>query len=386
MKRLKSFTMLIVTVVLAVSALNPRPVMAFSEYDQYSSSEEAQIKDAIDAYINLKYEALSTLALQDYSGVISNSPNAKTFLQSELDKLEIELYHAEKNQLRYISYKYFLEYKNFKLDSTSTTAIVSVVEGHDVVFEILDPIVSSLRNLKHEITLVKENNEWRIVSDLYGDYLWRLLKTTGVSKAEILQQIDQSQIHLLRSESSAVQQLTKPILRESILSTYNRSGAVDYAHEWAYDRNTDYYDFSNIGGDCTNFVSQALHERGGISETASGGGIGEPGWYYISVYDRAAAWTDVNYLYDFLIYGHSWTGGPEGVEELTESYMYEGDIIQYDWGGDGDWDHSVIVVDSVEVYSGYYYPSVAAHSDDVDNYPFSSYDYGDVRFLHITGY
>jgi len=48
------------------------------------------------------------------------------------------------------------------------------------------------------------------------------------------------------------------------------------------------------------------------------------------VNDRAAAWTDAINLYDFIINGHFWTGRPEGEEESTESYMYEGDIIEYE--------------------------------------------------------
>lgn len=102
--------------------------------------------------------------------------------------------------------------------------------------------------------------------------------------------------------------------------------------------------------------------------------------------DRAAAWTNVINLYDFIINGHFWTGRPEGEEESTESYMYEGDTIEYEWGDGGSWDHSVRVVYSQQFSPTYWYPYVAGHSDDVDNYPFSSYDYGDVRFLHITGY
>ena len=33
---------------------------------------------------------------------------------------------------------------------------------------------------------------------------------------------------------------------------YNRESAVEYALQWADSRNPMYYDFSGIGGDCTN--------------------------------------------------------------------------------------------------------------------------------------
>jgi len=32
---------------------------------------------------------------------------------------------------------------------------------------------------------------------------------------------------------------------------YNRANAVAYAKKWAYGRNPKYYDFSDLGGDCT---------------------------------------------------------------------------------------------------------------------------------------
>lgn len=69
---------------------------------------------------------------------------------------------------------------------------MSLVEGHDVIFEISeqinkgDPIVSSMRNLQHTVYLHQENGMWKIITDDYEDYLWRLLRTTGLSKEELL--------------------------------------------------------------------------------------------------------------------------------------------------------------------------------------------------------
>ena len=35
---------------------------------------------------------------------------------------------------------------------------------------------------------------------------------------------------------------------------YNRQKTIEYAKKWAYGRNNKYYNFDNIGGDCTNFI------------------------------------------------------------------------------------------------------------------------------------
>ncbi len=57
--------------------------------------------------------------------------------------------------------------------------------------------------------------------------------------------------------------------------TYNRQAAYGYAKKWWDGRNSHYTDFSSMGGDCANFVSQCLI-AGGLSlhEGTNGGGYG----------------------------------------------------------------------------------------------------------------
>ena len=45
---------------------------------------------------------------------------------------------------------------------------------------------------------------------------------------------------------------------------YDRSAAVLYAHQWAYGRNPAFYDYENVGGDCTNFASQCVFAGSGV--------------------------------------------------------------------------------------------------------------------------
>ena len=79
------------------------------------------------------------------------------------------------------------------------------------------------------------------------------------------------------------------------LIPYNRRAAVNYAHEWAFRRNPAFYDFSQLGGDCTNFASQCLYAGVGVMNFTP-----EFGWYYISAELRAAAWTGVPFFWDFM--------------------------------------------------------------------------------------
>jgi hypothetical protein len=52
----------------------------------------------------------------------------------------------------------------------------------------------------------------------------------------------------------------------SAIKPYDRKKAVDYATIWSYYRNPHYYDFSTLGGDCTNFCSQCLYAGSGVIE------------------------------------------------------------------------------------------------------------------------
>lgn len=155
---------------------------------------------------------------------------------------------------------------------------------------------------------------------------------------------------------------------------YNRAAAVAYAREWAYRRNPRYYDFSDLGGDCTNFASQCLYAGSGIMNYTP-----TYGWYYISLNDRAPAWTGVNELYRFLTTNRG--PGPRAiVTDLPQ--IRNGDIIQIQFRYSDKFDHSPVVVDA-----GNGTPNsimLAAHSNDADCRPLSTYSYVNIRPLHIT--
>ena len=48
------------------------------------------------------------------------------------------------------------------------------------------------------------------------------------------------------------------------MSGYDRGATTAYARRWALGRNPAYYDFTELGGDCTNFVSQCLFAGSGV--------------------------------------------------------------------------------------------------------------------------
>ena len=157
---------------------------------------------------------------------------------------------------------------------------------------------------------------------------------------------------------------------------YNRDLAVAYARQWAFRRNPAYYDFEKIGGDCTNFASQCLFAGIGVMNYTK-----DVGWYYRSLADRSAAWTGVEYFYNFLTANAEGVGDGAGpFAEIVEMDRLEiGDFVQFG-RGTGDFYHTPIVVGFSRGI-----PLLAAHSYDVFNRPLTTYRYEKLRCLHIIG-
>lgn len=153
---------------------------------------------------------------------------------------------------------------------------------------------------------------------------------------------------------------------------YQRDKVVAYAKKWAFGRNPEFYDFNNLGGDCTNFASQCIFAGAPVmnyTETF--------GWFYKSLNDRTPSWTGVEYLYNFLV-GN--TGAGPFAEERNLGELEVGDIVQLG-NAANDFYHSPVVVG---IIGGNIY--VAAHSYDAYFKPLSSYRFAMARGIHILGY
>jgi hypothetical protein len=120
--------------------------------------------------------------------------------------------------------------------------------------------------------------------------------------------------------------------------TYRRMAAVEYANAYWNGHNSYYVKFDD---DCTNFISQCLHAGGipmvHVSNPNRGwwykrGPGGRPSWSY--------SWTVANTFYHLLK-----AGGPTKrcQQVASASELRLGDVICYDWDGDGRYNHSTIV-------------------------------------------
>lgn len=161
------------------------------------------------------------------------------------------------------------------------------------------------------------------------------------------------------------------------VAPYDRERALEYANYWAFRRNPDFYAFDDIGGDCTNFVSQCMYYANGVMNFTP-----DTGWYYVNLNDRAPAWTSVVYLYRFLTTNQG--PGPFGREVPLEAVEI-GDIVQFVLEKP-DYSHTVIVT-SVPT-EGAVTPEnilVASHDYNANCRQMATYSYRQVRAIHIDG-
>ena len=156
-----------------------------------------------------------------------------------------------------------------------------------------------------------------------------------------------------------------------VTRNYEREKAVMYAERYAFSQNPIFGDFRDIGGNCTNFVSQCIYAgacKMNYTKTF--------GWYYISLDERAPAWTGVDFFYNFITQNQG--VGPFGKQAQADECEI-GDAIQLGREGDGYYQSLLIVgFENDDIL-------VAAQTDDALRRPLSTYKYDFLRFIKIEG-
>ncbi|MEC5423758.1 amidase domain-containing protein [Virgibacillus sp. C22-A2] len=204
----------------------------------------------------------------------------------------------------------------------------------------------SYRYLLHVSFFIKQMDRFYIEEDV-TPYTFRLVDG----------EIRDHKRLVAKSESSNNQSLVMDELQSDSVAndrfTYNRHDAVQYAERWWNSYNPAYRKFDV---DCTNYVSQCLHAGGAPMRGAP---VREKGWWYQGD-NWSFSWAVAHSLRWYL---SGSTQGLKGKEVESASELIPGDVICYDFQGDGRWDHNTIVVTKDELGM----PLVNAHTDNSRN-------------------
>lgn len=142
---------------------------------------------------------------------------------------------------------------------------------------------------------------------------------------------------------------------------YVREAAVSYARRWALDRNPSWGNFTGVGGDCANFVSQCLYAGCGEMNRSK-----DAPWYYDNMNARSPSWSGVLFLYRFLLSNGG--AGPRGHALPDTASALPGDVL-FLRNSEGRLYHAVFVLQGGED------PLLAAHTTDSLDRALSSYGY-----------
>lgn len=227
---------------------------------------------------------------------------------------------------------------------------------------------SSEMGIDHKITLVKEVNEWKIQKDEYTEG-----ELTEVTSPDY--KSPQVKISKMVNEVDIIVPYSIPGA-----TYYNRNVAANYAETYWYNYNTNYRDYTRDGGDCANFVSQCLY-AGGAYFIGFGNNSSNCWWYdnknTSTTSDDVASttWTYCPSQKPFILSGWG--------KEVNPTSLSRGDLVYYDWTGDGVWDHVAIVTG----FDSSGTPLVTCHTTDYHNikwnYGGSSCKYS---CIHINDY
>ncbi|MEU3715532.1 amidase domain-containing protein [Streptomyces californicus] len=122
-------------------------------------------------------------------------------------------------------------------------------------------------------------------------------------------------------------------VKPSVSASYKYSEMAKYAEKYWKNYNTSYRKFNDVGGDCTNFISQALRAGGWKNDT--GYYKSYKNWWYNSA-NQTTSWVNVNYWASFALY----SGRTYNLDNVYKLGI--GDILQMDFTGNRSKDHSMI--------------------------------------------
>lgn len=219
--------------------------------------------------------------------------------------------------------------------------------------------------IDHQLTLALGAGRWLVAADEYTDtaelaYLDAAGAAAGVRRGRACRLADQARsVSFAAAVAAPAAQVAAPrVPRYVTYLTYDRADVVAYADRWTSESdvtgishygaryNPAYYDYASNGGpgDCTPYASQCIF-AGGYPYLLN--------WYYDQNPFRASpSWYNNNPQRTYL-------SGKYFDKVASVADLQKGDLIYYDWNGDGYLDHTAVFVGT---YNGV--RCVDAHTSD----------------------
>lgn len=351
-------------------------------------SIDQDIMDTIDAFMDQSYQGLAQLQLPEYSMDIITEEAAEAAaneiaFQNGMRSINPDL------DYRLTCYNYGLTIlSTFENDDHSITVIG--MESSEMNFAQTPDVITRRHRVFHVFNMDRVDDKPKIIAHLGYDRLYGQImdddSNWSYDYSETYAKALEPYLDLI--EQNYWQRLEDGRAIESIDCNheYDAALALEYAKSYATVRNPQWPDYSSLGGNCQNFVSQSLYASG-IPMDLSGDYVWK--WFdeqpdqTTSASGRAASWTGVD---EFMTYAANNTG--YGLSASVDAGFNQGSIGDLIVLGDDDsWNHVVMISDIIQDDHGQtidYY--VMSNTTDLSHYPLSCYGYPNMLLIHINGW
>ena len=352
--------------------------------DEYNVPSE--VMNLIINYMDNYYSSLAKLELQDMSSLFNNP------LALEISNRAIDLL-INTRKLYDFDFSFNNAHYDLKVTDYNTSGNiykVSLLEDDTFSFNFLEGIESKTFDVENYFEIEKVNDEYKIkdLDKIQGYYIGFHDDVKTLSDAGSVYDYYYSQLKELIEYTT---QILKPrsardpyLYNIPVENKYDRQAAVAYSDLYYHERNKEWYNFTDEGGNCQNYASQSMY-AGGIPMDF----LGEEQWKcFIEDPDfdpeineaevkegRSASWVHVGsfYSYAFNNSGYGMICDPD----VNIYYAEPGDLILV---GNGEVAHTVIVSKVVDGHI-----LVNSNSIDMKDYPIEAFTYTTVKLVKILG-
>ena len=339
------------------------------------------ITDYMDAY----FKSIYTLGRQDLSDLFSDE-HRQTISEKAIDLL-IETRKLYDSDFSMNAAHYDLTITDYKYDDYY---YVSLLEDDYMSFVCLNGIESSAYDIENNFVIEEVDGKYKIydLEKIQGYYMNFYEDSDSAIKASSIYDYYYSRLEgqiKYNLEVLKTRAQSEPFVSDKkYTNPYNRTAAVAYSDLYYHSRNSEWYNFSDEGGNCQNYASQCLL-AGGIEMDFAG----QQQWKcYVedpeyepeineveTPWGRTASWVHVPSFYEYAKDNDS--KGLVAECDVNLYYAEPGDIIIV---GNGEKAHTVIVSKIVDGHV-----LVNSNSIDMKDFPIEGYTYTDIVLIKILG-
>lgn len=367
-----------------------------SKTDNFDGEIDEKIQDIIVKYMDSYFKSITTLNEIDMTSLFCDDAFEESYINQTAISLLINSRKLERNKMTISNAKYDIIFDD--INKRNGLITVKVLENDYLHFDFMKDIESKAYGIENTFVLKEVGDTYKIkslrkVQDFYvmitNEY------KTGKSDKDAKNELDKMKENYISDFKEEVANFKTYLnsyenKKDTITKTcdykYDRTKALNYAKKYVTNRNSEWSNYSEYGGNCQNFASQVIY-NGGVPMDLQGDAI----WKYYgdtlnetkSKIGRSTSWTGVTFFYDYAKANKGY--GLCAEVDINPFYAEAGDIGQV--GYNNVYKHTVVIVGNIKDNNGKITDLlINSNSINLENYPFSGYVYPNKRIIKILGW